>query len=133
MAHIVTGNDGQAELKDADLIKNLSDARERIDELQKPRAVYRDLIDTVIDAADNGALLSFDRAHAGAPFIAEREIERRTGLGEVSVEMLWPLETLNSYGPRDWGETINGNSLTFRHPSTPLVRRARRRDTHSAA
>jgi beta-lactamase superfamily II metal-dependent hydrolase len=106
--------DGRTTLVAEDLIEDVAAAGQRVGELQGTSAVYRQLIDTVISSAETAGLQAFDRACVGRPFIAEREQDARGGLGEVAIELIWPLEELLAYGGRDWGETINGNSLTFR-------------------
>ena len=117
--HLHNGNRAMARIVDGDvllsedLIDDLNDAIAKLGEYQGSRAVYRSLIDALIVERQRGSLLAFDRAFVGKGFIAKREADRREELGEISIEILWPLETLRVYGT-DWAATINGNSLTFR-------------------
>lgn len=93
------------ELDSGYLINNLGDLRSARTrgELE---GIYDQLAAAVVGNADNGRLASFERAHASHSFIPS--------VADIEFKVLWPLATLQSYGGNDWGETINGNSVTFR-------------------
>jgi len=79
------------------------------------KGIFEDLAEAVIANNDRyGVNTSFQRAHIGTPFIAEREKALRSELDGVEFELLWPLKDLRSYKGRSWSHTINGNSVTFR-------------------
>jgi beta-lactamase superfamily II metal-dependent hydrolase len=101
------------ELVSSFLIRSLDDLRAGHGDEQF-QGVYEDLAKAVVTRAGEHQLSRFDRAFASAPFINERHVERgATPLSDLKFTVLWPLEKLNAYGGNDWGETINGNSVTF--------------------
>lgn len=76
-------------------------------------AVYEPLAAAICTRPASNAVLRFDRARVGAPFIGEAEAAlNRSSLGSVRFEVVWPPPTCRKFG--DWGETINGNSVVFR-------------------
>lgn len=78
------------------------------------QGVYQALADGVAKASAEERIEAFPRAFHGAPFINEVQAARGQPLSGLSFEVLWPLAALESYGGNNWGETINGNSVTFR-------------------
>lgn len=78
------------------------------------QGVYEDLAQSVLRKFQRQELDSFERAFVGAPFINERQTALGSPLTDVGFKVVWPLATLQSYGGNNWGETINGNSVTFR-------------------
>ncbi len=93
------------ELESGYLINSLSDLRSARTggELE---GIYDQLAAAVLANAEHGRLTAFDRAYVSRPFIPK--------VADIEFKVLWPLTTLKSYGGNDWGETINGNSVTFR-------------------
>ncbi len=106
--------DSSGEIEDSYLIKNIVDLRRSQVDEKELHGIYEELAKAVLKRKDEGDLKTFNRAHASAPFIAERETERATSLLDMEFKVLWPLKKAKAYGGRDWGETINGNSVTFR-------------------
>jgi beta-lactamase superfamily II metal-dependent hydrolase len=94
------------------LIQNLADLKNANDndELQ---GIYDDLAKAVTQKANHNELKAFQRASYGGKFISERQSERGQALTDVKFNVLWPQAKAKSYGGNDWGETINGNSVTF--------------------
>lgn len=76
--------------------------------------IYEDLAEAVdwLSASDNS--VEFRRCFAGSDFINEREDNRRKAIPDVRFELLWPEKPALPYKGTDWGNTINGNSVTFR-------------------
>ena len=76
--------------------------------------VYHQLAEAVVGHRERNGELSFDRVKAEDPFILERELERGREMvdSELAIDLIWPLDRTRYYG--GWGETINGNSVTFR-------------------
>jgi beta-lactamase superfamily II metal-dependent hydrolase len=75
---------------------------------------YADLANAAANRAESGELIKFARAYVGAPFIIQSEQELNHNYSGLNIEVMWPLTELKSYGGRDWGKTINGNSVVFR-------------------
>jgi len=94
------------------LIQNLEDLKDSLNK-EELQGIYEDLARAVANKADRNELRAFQRAHYSAPFIAERQAERGQSLSEVQFSVLWPPVKAKSYGGNNWGETINGNSVTF--------------------
>lgn len=99
------------ELESSYLIQKLDDLRLARDK-NELQGIYEDLANAVLKKADNNELAAFQRAFASAPFVAEAQ--SGTTLTDIKFTPLWPLTKLKSYGSKNWGETINGNSVTFR-------------------
>ena len=101
------------ELGDNFIIDSLSDLRTARDndELQ---GIYDHFADAVLEGADHNEVKRFQRANSSAPFIGERQAERGTTFSDIEFKVLWPVAKPKSYGGSNWGETINGNSVTFR-------------------
>ena len=94
------------------LVRNLAALRSRhlVNEFQ---GVYRRLAAALLEKSLPAPISTFDRVWESQKFVDGRESElRRTDLAGLEFEVLWPLERPRKYG--DWGETINGNSVTFR-------------------
>lgn len=95
-------------LKQEYLIKDIKALKKerRAENLQ---GIYEELATAVID----NDVVSFDRAHSDSSFINEAEArsDRGINLDEIKFKLIWPLKKLKKYN--NWGETINGNSLTF--------------------
>ena len=95
------------------LIEDLASLRAALG-AQELHGLYEELAEAIIWNADDYGLSAFQRAYAGAAFVTEREQELGRDLSGVEFDVLWPLEVLSPYGRSDWGQTINGNSVTFR-------------------
>ena len=105
--------DADGHLDDAYLIDDIRELREAF-ENDELHGTYEDLGNALLWRSEANELFAFQRAFVGAPFIAETESRRGTDLSRLQFETVWPLAKLEPYGGKDWGETINGNSLTFR-------------------
>lgn len=66
--------------------------------------VYRKLAKNLLTGDDSPSILGFDRVFDKSGFIESPH-------PSISFNPLWPRETPKKYG--DWGETINGNSVSF--------------------
>jgi beta-lactamase superfamily II metal-dependent hydrolase len=99
-------------LDDTHVIDSLAELRTAVtaNDLQ---GIYRTLATEVIRRADAHELATFSRAFVGAPFVGEAEANSGIDLGNLSFQVLWPEADLRSYGGRNWGKTINGNSVAF--------------------
>jgi hypothetical protein len=104
------GADGAVDA--AHVIDDLRELRTAVDadELQ---GVYEDLARNIVARADQQELSTFSRAFVGAPFVDEVEAAAGVDLGDLTFDVLWPERTLRAYGGTNWGQTINGNSVTF--------------------
>jgi beta-lactamase superfamily II metal-dependent hydrolase len=78
------------------------------------QGVYDELANAVVDEDDPIEVRMFQRCVEDGPFIEEREAQLNRGVDLAGIEfkLIWPLERARKYG--GWGETINGNSVTFR-------------------
>lgn len=90
-------------IRSEDLIDDLAELRGN---RQDFATVYGPLATAILDAG--GRVSAFPRVFTGAPFV--NEADSRTA--PVGLTLLWPPELPRKY--RDWGYTINGNSVTFR-------------------
>ena len=97
-------------LEDDDLVGSLGQLREGYKK-DVFHGVYFHLARAILDPASG--VSSFIRAYEGQPFIHEVD-DGRADLTDVELDVLWPQEHLREYGGLNWGETINGNSVTFR-------------------
>lgn len=104
MAFLEPGTD---RMKSEYLIDDLAGLRTEFD-AQHLQGVYENLADAVL----GGAVTTFQRVHEGSDFISDAERNQRVELAQIEWDLLWPLNPTRKYG--DWGETINGNSVTFR-------------------
>jgi beta-lactamase superfamily II metal-dependent hydrolase len=79
-------------------------ASEANSELQ---GVYQRLAGAIVNKTAPFPVASFQRAHAGAPFLSD------SGQfpANLTLDVLWPHPKLRKY--EDWSQTINGNSVTF--------------------
>jgi beta-lactamase superfamily II metal-dependent hydrolase len=106
-------------LQDSYLIRDLASLTQRY-ETGEFGTVYVDLAKATVEANRSDRLAAFDRAYVGAPFINEAQAAAGSPLTGLTSEVIWPRTKLESYGKgdiaesADWGETINGNSVTFR-------------------
>lgn len=98
---------GTHRMKSEYLIENLDDLRTEFD-AEHLQGVYEDLAEAVLGAD----VTTFQRVHEDSDFISEAERNQRVELAQMEWNLLWPLNPTRKYG--DWGETINGNSVTFR-------------------
>jgi beta-lactamase superfamily II metal-dependent hydrolase len=92
------------------IIDDLQELRQAF-ENEELQGIYEDLAEAIL-ARDE--ITAFQRAHVGAPFVVEREAARGVQMPDLKFEVIWPLSRLKPYGGKNWGETINGNSVTFR-------------------
>ena len=76
--------------------------------------VYRELANAVVHEEDPIEVRWFQRCFEKGNFIRDREdqLDRGVDLRGIDFRLIWPLKRPRKYG--DWGETINGNSMTFR-------------------
>ena len=83
----------------------------RLSELQ---GVYHDLARAVLEKDEPFPVSAFVRVTDRSDFIMEVEAEREGGLGSAQIEIdpIWPRDRPRRFG--DWGQSINGNSVTFR-------------------
>jgi beta-lactamase superfamily II metal-dependent hydrolase len=95
------------------LINNITELR-RAQNNSELEGIYDELAEAVLNRKEAGKLNTFERAHVGAPFIKERVSERGVNLADMKFRVLWPPKTAKAYASKDWGKTINGNSVTFR-------------------
>ena len=70
------------------------------------QGVYANLARAVVQKSEPQGVMSFNRVHDGD------EID--IGGGPVSLKFMWPRKIPRQYGGRNWGETINGNSVTMK-------------------
>ncbi len=102
-------------LKDSFLVPDLDTLAESVrnGELQ---GLYRSLGKAVTQKTAPEKVAAFSRAFSGNPFIAEQEQAKDRGADftDIEIELLWPPAKLSPYKGHDWGNTINGNSVTFR-------------------
>ena len=114
MAFLESADDEQGQkLRDADLVDSRVTLVNR-QENAEFQGIYDALAEAIVLKQDPIEVDSFDRCWIGSGFVNEREAEldRGVNLSGIEFRVVWPLERPRKYG--DWGETINGNSLTFR-------------------
>ncbi|HEX9794996.1 MAG TPA: hypothetical protein VGC54_13520 [Planctomycetota bacterium] len=109
MAYVVPGT---THLRHEYLLDSMSDL-----ERERDRGALQGVFESLANAVLGGrpeAPDAYQRALVGRPFIDDVESAVRTPLADagIAVELLWPRTELHRFG--DWGETINGNSVTFR-------------------
>jgi len=99
------------ELREDDLVgdRDALSARLASGQLQ---GVYHDLARALFEDGTGFPLSELRRAGAGGAFIEVDEGTAAAGGPELSFELLWPPERPRRF--RQWSETINGNSVTFR-------------------
>ncbi len=80
------------------------------------QGVYENLAEGILSRTGRDRVASFARARSGGSFIAEREarLDRGVDLSGLRFDVIWPRNRLRPYKSRNWGYTINGNSITFR-------------------
>lgn len=110
MAFLIGDGVGLNRRQVIDTIDEVEQAYEN-DELQ---GVYQHLVEDVVTKNAPDVVNEFHRVHADSSFIGD--LEERVDLAGLTFDVLWPLDRLRRYGSgeRAWGETINGNSVTFR-------------------
>ena len=75
--------------------------------------VYADFASAIVNKKSPQPVQGFHRVTAASPFIGEIEAETTSRKwADLRFEPLWPAERPRKFG--DWGESINGNSVTFR-------------------
>ena len=114
MAFLEPDDDGQGQkLKEADLVDSRATLASRLGNSEF-RDIYEALARAIVEKEDPFEVDSFQRCWIGSGFIKEREtgLGRAADMSGIQCRVIWPLERPRKYG--DWGETINGNSLTFR-------------------
>lgn len=107
-----SNNDGYGKkLDDKWLVTTKTDLRTGLDN-EDFQGLYEDLAQAIIEESPETKW--FARSYEDGPFIKEREakLNRGVNLNGIKLELIWPLKSARKYG--DWGETINGNSVTFR-------------------
>lgn len=70
------------------------------------QGVYRTLANSVVNGDMPAQIADFVRLRDGDVI--------DIGDGPVSLDVLWPRQIPRQYGGRNWGETINGNSVTLK-------------------
>lgn len=106
-------------LQDSYLIGDLTTLGKRHD-AREYGIVYSDLAKSIVEASREDRVAAFDRAFVGAPFINEAQVAAGSPLAGLDFKVIWPRSDLEAYGKGEiaesahWGETINGNSVTFR-------------------
>ncbi len=95
------------------LIDNFAELKEAFD-AGHLHGLYHDLAEAIDRLADYDESVEFRRTYVGGDFINDVEQDRRSAVPEVKFELLWPERPALPYKSRDWGYTINGNSLAFR-------------------
>ncbi|KPK76097.1 MAG: hypothetical protein AMJ79_08235 [Phycisphaerae bacterium SM23_30] len=114
MAFLDPDDDGLGKkLRDDYLIDTKADLIERLGD-EEFQGIYEDLAGAVAEEETPIEVGLFERCKANGPFIIERERELDRGVDTTDIDfrLIWPLERAREFG--DWGETINGNSVTFR-------------------
>ncbi|UCG62131.1 MAG: hypothetical protein JSV52_02255 [Candidatus Zixiibacteriota bacterium] len=103
----------QGSLLEDHLIDNRSEMQTALagDDLH---GIYEDLAEAVDRLAASDNSVEFRRCFVGSDFINEIEDDRRSAISDVRFELLWPQKPALPYKGTDWGNTINGNSVTFR-------------------
>ena len=77
--------------------------------------VYEPLAQAIVGKERPAPVQEFHQAGEGRPFVGQVEAGRSRPSplgGAIGFEVLWPRDPPRRYG--NWGETINGNSVTFR-------------------
>ena len=114
MAFLDPDDDDQGKkLRESYLINTKQALQQRFnnDEFQ---GVYHELANAVLEEEDPIEVSNFQRCVENGSFIEEREsqLNRGADLEGIEFRLIWPLQRARKYG--GWGETINGNSVTFR-------------------
>ena len=108
---LATVRSGDNIIEDSLLIKD-------IDQLQNKycndllHGVYKNLAKSIIEKKGPSPVNSFNKVTEKSEFIDQIESARGNGLEDISFAIIWPPSALHSFG--NWGETVNGNSVTFR-------------------
>ncbi len=103
--------DDQKTIKGNYLINGLDQLRDNYNQgvLQ---GIYQDLAQAIIDEDESQVINEFSRVWEGNKFIAEYEESIRKSIAPIEIIPIWPQKKLKAY--KDWGQTINGNSVTFK-------------------
>ena len=89
-------------IQDTILINDENELRNSYDE-GLLHGIYEDLAKAILDKDEPQEVSSFSRVWEDSDFIPNTD--------EVAFKVIWPRKKLNAYS--DWGQTINGNSVTF--------------------
>jgi beta-lactamase superfamily II metal-dependent hydrolase len=105
-------DDGER-MKPGYLIEDLAALEQGLED-EDFQGTYADLAGAVVNETAPIEVTAFGRCREGGSFIEEREadMDRGVDLTGISLELLSPMDPPRKYG--GWGETINGNSVTFR-------------------
>ncbi len=94
------------------VMDDLSELRQS-EEGDELHGIYDSLAEAVVDKALPFPVKGFHRANDASSFADDvTDGELPEAFDGIELEVLWPPDQLRKYG--DWGETINGNSITFR-------------------
>jgi beta-lactamase superfamily II metal-dependent hydrolase len=105
----VVGADAAEQIDPDYLILDLDHLREAFD-AGEFHGVYAALAGALLGCADDGRLGAFDLVSAGDTLLALDAADAPS----LRLETLWPREERRPYKSRSWGESINGNSVSFR-------------------
>jgi hypothetical protein len=114
MAFLEPDDDGQGEkLQESCLIDTRTDLTDRANN-EEFQGIYSELARAITEEEEPVEVTVFQRCAADGPFINDRETELNRGadLTGIDFTLIWPLQRARKYG--HWGETINGNGVTFR-------------------
>ena len=100
-------------LLSADLVDNLQELQILLND-KKLQGIYERLAKSIMNKVEPASVTAFQRYYDETDFINQVENSKGRGvdLSGIIFEPLWPLKRLDDY--KDWGKTINGNSITFR-------------------
>ena len=108
--------DDSDRLSAEELVNNLDALRDRFDSGQLHN-IYANLAESLLTQESPTKLVAFDRLFSGRAMILGDDSAGEDFIddGELSFEVIWPLETPSAFGSgsQQWGKTINGNSVTF--------------------
>jgi beta-lactamase superfamily II metal-dependent hydrolase len=105
-------NDGQT-LKSSYLIDNLSQLEKQFNQ-DEFTGLYKNLAQAIIGKREPNAVAEFSRVWEKSRFINEIQTSEHSRLPDIDLKLIWPQNKLSAYKNNKWGETINGNSVTFR-------------------
>lgn len=75
--------------------------------------LYNNFAQAISDKTEPRDVVDFPRVWETQRFVNEAETHERHTLPDIDFKLIWPLNALCSY-KKNWGKTINGNSVTFR-------------------
>lgn len=99
-------------LKEADLINGINKLRQGHIS-NKYHGIYKNLANAITEKEEPQRVSEFYRVWEGERFIKEVENSLGRNLSDIELQVIWPQERLKAY-KKNWGKTINGNSVTFR-------------------